>query len=89
MAHDLSDAFGEYDSAALAGLTPAEREQQLRARWSLYHHIDAIWQAAKGRGLDPAIRPEWSVVAGLRDLTMALATQAEEAQHDAGDEAAS
>jgi hypothetical protein len=34
----------------------------------------------------PAARPEWNVVAGLRDLTNALVEQASQAQAEAGDE---
>jgi hypothetical protein len=56
MAHDLSDAFTEYDTAALARLTTAQREEQLRARWALHRHVDAIWEDGKRRGLDPAVR---------------------------------
>ncbi|MEU4778994.1 hypothetical protein [Micromonospora sp. NPDC023633] len=41
---------------------------------------------AKARGLDPAVRPDWNVVAGLRDLTNALVEQAGQAQADAGED---
>jgi len=42
--------------------------------------VDRIWEDAKARRVEPAIRPEWSVVAGLRDLTNALFEQAMQAQ---------
>lgn len=72
MAIALVDAFEAYDLAALRALTPAQRAEQLRARWALYEHVDAIWEDAKSRGLNPAVLPEWNVGAGLRDLTAAL-----------------
>lgn len=82
----LADAFDAYDQAALAALTPAQRAEQLQARWVLHQHVDAIWEDAKSRGLNPAVRPEWGVVAGLRDLTAALHDRATQAQADVGDE---
>lgn len=45
-----------------------------------------MWEDAKARGLDPAVRPERNVVAGLRDLTNALVEQAAQAQANASDE---
>lgn len=86
MAIALIDAFWPYDLAALAALTPAQRAVQLQARWALYEHVDAIWEDAKNRGLNPAILPEWNVVAGLRDLTAALHATTMQAQAEAGDE---
>jgi hypothetical protein len=58
----------------------------LRARQTLYDYVDAIWEDAKAGGLEPAVRAEWTVVAGLRDLTNALVEQAVQAQEAAGDE---
>lgn len=86
MAIALIDAFEPYDLAALRALTPAQRDEQLQARWALYEHVDAIWEDAKSRGLNPAILPEWNVVAGLRDLTAALHAMTMQAQAEADDE---
>lgn len=82
----LVDAFAEYDATGLATLDPAGRAEQLRARQQLYDYVDRIWQDAKVRGLDPANRPEWSVVAGLRDLADALRAQALQARVNANDD---
>jgi hypothetical protein len=86
VAIELIDAFAEHDATGLAELDAVGRAEQLRARETLFNYIDRIWDDAKVRGLEPANRPEWSVVAGLRDLTTALVAQAEQAQSDAGDE---
>ena len=86
MAIALIDAFEPYDLAALAALTPAQRSAQLQARWALHEQVDAIWEDAKSHGVNPAILPEWSVVAGLRDLTAALHATTMQAQAEAGDE---
>jgi len=86
MAGVLLDAFAEHDAAGLAALDAAGRAEQFQARWAMFNYLDRIWDDAKARGLDPGIRPEWSVVAGLRDLTTALVGHAEQAQFDAGDE---
>ena len=86
MAIELIDAFAEHDTAGLAALTPAERAEQLRVRQMLHDYVDQIWEDAKGRGLDPATRPEWNAVAGLRDLTNALVEQTMQAQSEAGEE---
>ena len=86
MAIALADAFDAYDRTALAALAPAQRAEQMEARWALYQYIDAIWEDAKHRGLNPAEDPEWQVIAGLRDLTDALHGQAIQVQADAGDE---
>lgn len=86
MAIELIDAFTDHDGTGLAELDAAGRAAQLQARQALYDYVDEIWESAKERGLDPAARPEWNVVAGLRDLTNALVEQASQAQAEAGDE---
>jgi hypothetical protein len=86
MAIELIDAFADHDATGLAALGASDRAEQLRARQAPYDLVDQIWEGAKDRGLDPAKRPEWSVVAGLRDLTDALVEQALQAQTEAGDE---
>ena len=85
MAIELIDAFAARDAAGLAALDAAGRAAQVQARQALYDYVDQIWEDAKARGLDPAVRPEWNVVAGLRDLTNALVDQAGQAQADAGE----
>jgi hypothetical protein len=52
----------------------------------LYEYVDTVWDKAKADGFDPATLPEWSVVAGLRDLTGALIEQVQQAQADAGEQ---
>ncbi|MEU0082016.1 hypothetical protein ABZY58_29300 [Micromonospora tulbaghiae] len=86
MAIELIDAFAECDAAGLAALDAAGRAAQVQARQALYDYVDRIWEDAKARGLDPAVRPEWNVVAGLRDLTNALVDQAGQAQADTGED---
>ncbi|KAB1116735.1 hypothetical protein F6X54_10655 [Micromonospora aurantiaca] len=86
MAIELIDAFAEHDAAGLAALDAAGRAAQVQARQALYDYVDRIWEDAKARGLDPAVRPDWNVVAGLRDLTNALVEQAVQAQADAGED---
>jgi hypothetical protein len=84
MAIELIDAFHDHDTAALAELSPAEREAQYQARWTLYQYIDALWEGAKERGLNPAILPDWKGVAGMRDIANTLWMRADEAR--TGDE---
>jgi hypothetical protein len=86
MAIELIDAFAEHDATGLAALDTAGRAAQVQARQALYDYVDRIWEDAKARGLDPAVRPDWNVVAGLRDLTNALVEQAGQAQADAGED---
>ncbi|MEV4830624.1 hypothetical protein AB0K25_20175 [Micromonospora sp. NPDC049257] len=86
MAIELIDAFAERDAAGLATLDAAGRAAQAQARQALYDYVDRIWEDAKARGLDPAVRPDWNAVAGLRDLTNALVEQAGQAQADAGED---
>jgi hypothetical protein len=85
MAIEMADAFAEHDATSLAALDASGRAAQLQARQALYDYVDQIWENAKTR-VDPASRPEWRVVAGLRDLTNALVEQALQAQAEAGDE---
>jgi hypothetical protein len=86
MALGLADAFASHDAAGLAALTPGDCGAQMRARKTLHDYAGKMWEHAKNRGLEPGNRPEWNVVAGLRDLTGALMEQAMLAQSDAGDE---
>ena len=81
----LAEAFEEYDLRTLAGLTADQRAAQARAREHLAEYVDDLWEDAKAEGLDPAIRPEWNVVAGMRDLTIALRETAQRAQEEADD----
>lgn len=85
MAIEVADAFAEHDATGLAALDASGRAAQLQARQALYDYVDQIWENAK-TCVDPARRPEWRVVAGLRDLTNALVEQALQAQSEAGDE---
>ncbi|GAB3866247.1 hypothetical protein GCM10029963_78320 [Micromonospora andamanensis] len=85
MAIELINAFTERDAAGLAALDAAGRA----SRQALYDYVDRIWEGAKARGLDPAVRPDWNVVAGLRDLTNALVEQAWQAQADASEDLSS
>jgi hypothetical protein len=86
MAIELIDAFARHDATGLASLDPAGRAAQLQARQAFYDYVDQIWEGGKADGLDPAVRPEWNVVAGLRDLANALVEQASQAQAEAGDD---
>lgn len=86
MAIELIDAFAEHDQTGLAALDAAGRAAQHAARQALYDYIDGMWEGAKAQGLDPATLPEWSVVAGLRDLTSSLVDQAFQAQVEAGEQ---
>lgn len=58
MALELNDAFADRDAKWLRALTPAQRAEQEQARRRVYEGIDTLWEDAKDRGLDPAIRPE-------------------------------
>ncbi|GAA2062236.1 hypothetical protein GCM10009839_86710 [Catenulispora yoronensis] len=78
------EAIEPKDVAALAALSAEELARQSRARWALYSHADRVWTQAKADGLNPAMHKEWSGIAGLRDLAMILASNAD-AAGDAGD----
>lgn len=86
MAIELIDGITGHDAAGLDALDTAGRAEQLRARLALYSYVDEFWEKAKNDGLNPAIRPEWSAVAGLRDVTNALVMHVEEAQSRAGED---
>jgi hypothetical protein len=98
---DLADGFHEHDMAALARLTPAGRAEQRRLRERLHEYVDGIWDHVKAYarevnlGGDPladdsgyplADDPSYSAVAGMRDLTAELCSNAEQASVNAGDE---
>jgi hypothetical protein len=72
--------------AGLARLTPGQRAEQHRLRWALFEYIDGLWDHAKAQGLSPADLPEYSAVAGLRDLADALVGHVAIAQENAGDD---
>ncbi len=86
MALELVDAFTELDAAGLGTLTTDQLATQVDARRVLYEYVDRMWEQAKSQGLDPVTRPEYSVVAGLRDLTGALMEHAARAQVDVDDD---
>ncbi|MYW01711.1 hypothetical protein [Streptomyces sp. SID3343] len=64
----LIDAFHERDEARFRTLSPEQREAQFQARQELYTYVDDMWEEAKAAGLNPALRPEWKGVAGMRDV---------------------
>jgi hypothetical protein len=97
---DLAGGFHEHDMAALARLTPVARAEQQHLRERLLEYVDGIWEHIKAYarevnlGGDPlsdssgyplADDPAYSAVAGMRDLTAALSSNAEQASLDAGD----
>lgn len=79
MAGRLSDEFLEHDTAGLAALTPDGRARQEAAREQLLEYVETMWEDAKARGLNPAVLPEWSAVAGMSDLARFLYHNASEA----------
>lgn len=76
MALEVIDAFTAIDDEGLAALGDTDLAAQVRARKVLYDYVDRLWENAKKAGLNPAVRPEWNVVAGMRDLTENLWTRA-------------
>ncbi|MGW9211258.1 hypothetical protein ACWGR4_30295 [Embleya sp. NPDC055664] len=46
--------------------------EQYDPREELFAFVDDLWENAKAQGLDPAVRPEYAGLAGLRDLVTAL-----------------
>lgn len=80
--HDVWDAFVEHDQRALAELSAKGRREQYLAREALFDYIDEIWEGAKRRGIDPAVRPEWQAVAAMRDLADYLANAVDDPDLD-------
>lgn len=80
------DDFHDLDAAALAGLAPAARAAQTRARKALWLYADAMWDAAKASGLCPADIPEYNCIAALRDAALELYGTARQAQANAGED---
>ncbi|MDT7783012.1 MAG: hypothetical protein QOF58_1431 [Pseudonocardiales bacterium] len=52
---------------------------QHEARQALSDYIDGLWDKAKSDGRDPANDPQFSAVAGLRDLAQELLSNVENA----------
>ncbi len=82
---DLLNDFHEHDMTALAGLSPAQRADQLAARQRLCDYVEAIWDEAKERGLSPADLPEYNAVAAMRDLANELVAHTVQAQETVGE----
>ena len=57
-----------------------------RARWALHKYVDDMWEAEKRQvgertgeyGINLDERPDWLIWAGMRDLTYALWTNAQD-----------
>jgi hypothetical protein len=81
MALELLGGWTGHDDTQLASLTDTELDAQVAARQALYDYVDAIWEDAKARDLDPATLPEWSAVAGMRDLTQNMLIRAQDVQY--------
>lgn len=84
----LADGFHDHDAAALARLTSAERAQQEDIRQRLYLYVDQIWDHVKEHsGVEnPASHPDYSAVAGMRDLVGELYANVRDARAAAGDD---
>jgi hypothetical protein len=81
-----ADEFADLDRAALAQLTPQERRLQVLAREALWLYADALWDAAKAAGLNPANKPGvYNAIAALRDVSVELHSMAADAQNSAGE----
>jgi hypothetical protein len=82
-----SGDFYELDGAALAQLTPQQRQLQVLARRALWLYADALWDAAKAAGLKPANKAGvYNAIAALRDMGAELYGAATDAQSTAGDD---
>lgn len=82
-----SDDFYELDEAALARLTPEQRQLQVTARAALWRYADALWKAAKAADLEPANKAGvYNAIAALRDMGASLHGSAQEAQSNAGED---
>jgi hypothetical protein len=85
---EISDALEEIDTAMLQSCTAQERALQVEARRRLHEYFDQIWEepkkATKGE-VHPANLPAYAGVGAFKDLLMALWTNAQEAQDEAGD----
>lgn len=65
----LGEGWREHDEAALAGLTPELRREQVEARKVLYDYLDRYLSTARERdGTDVHRAPEWQAVAGMKHL---------------------
>ncbi|HEX9542650.1 MAG TPA: hypothetical protein VGA04_31395 [Streptosporangiaceae bacterium] len=84
----LADGFHDHDVAALARLTAAERGAQQEVRQRLYLYVDRIWDHVKAHSAveNPASHPDYSAVAGMRDLAAELYGNARDARAAAGDD---
>jgi len=71
-AQELADDIGPHDVAGLRALSDAHLREQHDAREELHAFVDDLWENAKTAGLDPAVRPEFAGLAGLRDLATTL-----------------
>lgn len=52
----------------LAKMPLADRQAQYETRQALYAYVDQMWDELRKAGLEPANKPEYAAVAGLRDL---------------------
>jgi hypothetical protein len=84
----ITEAFYEIDKAMLGSCTPQECALQAEFRHRLWEYVDQIWSepSRKSRGVEHASHyPAYAGVGALRDLSMELLTNAQSAQHAAGD----
>jgi hypothetical protein len=79
MAIELCDGFTPHDVIGLGELDREALVAQYEARQALFDYVDALWDKAKTDGRDPANDPQFSAVAGLRDLAQELLSNAENA----------
>jgi len=83
--NEAADAIEPKDLAGLGRLTPEERRAQSEARWALVEYVTKIWEDEKKDGGKPALNKEWSAVAGLRDLLMQMAGNADQVMRELDD----
>ncbi|MGP4027134.1 hypothetical protein [Actinomadura sp. 3N407] len=84
---EWSNDFYELDEAALALLTPEQRQLQVTARAALWRYADALWAAAKTADLEPANKAGvYNAIAALRDMGASLHGSAQDAQSNAGED---
>jgi hypothetical protein len=83
----VGDWSQRHDQPGLAALSPAGRAAQLAARRALWEYVNAMWEAPRQRGEDPAGLPDYGAVGALRELFAELVAAAEQAQGAAGDPA--
>ena len=79
---EFVDVFASLDRARLSRMHTTAQSEQLAARETIRHYVEALWQDVQRSGEQPDIGEKYRALATVRELARSLTVVAFDVNHD-------